>query len=64
MKLKGKALIIFLFTYIIATVIRRLTGINHNIFVDKFNLINFIKDFSTWTISYALVTLIVFILNR
>nr|WP_300005875.1 hypothetical protein [Tissierella sp.] len=47
-----------LITYILATLIRALAGVNYNLFHDKFDLILFLKDFSIWTVSYILVSLV------
>lgn len=46
-----------LITYILATIIRALTGVSYTLFYDKFDLVLFLKDFSIWTLSYILVSL-------
>lgn len=46
-----------LITYIIATLIRALTGVSYTLFYDKFDMVLFLKDFSIWTVSYILVSL-------
>lgn len=51
--------IIILATYLIASVIRGLTGVFFNPFFDKFDLILFIKDILIWTLSYVTVSLVV-----
>lgn len=54
-----KGFLIFLITYFIASLIRGLTGISFNPFLDNFDLVLFIKDLVIWTLSYLGVSLIV-----
>ena len=60
-KLNNKEIKTVLITYIVATIIRGITGISFNPFFDKFNLILFLKDIGIWTVSYIPVRL--FIMN-
>lgn len=62
--MKGKEIIKFLITYVVATLIRAITGVSFNPFFDKFDFILFIKDFGIWAITYIVVSLIVNKLSR
>ena len=55
---------ILLITYIVATLIRAITGIHYNLFFDKFNLVLFIKDIAVWTLSYVAVRVVITKLRR
>lgn len=56
--MKRREWIKILITYIVATLVRALTGVSYTLFYDKFDLILFIKDLSIWTLSYIVVSLI------
>lgn len=57
--MKGREIVKFLITYVIATIVSAFTGVSFNPFIDKFDFILFIKDFGIWVISYIIVSLIV-----
>ena len=56
--MKKNTFLVFLFTYIVATLVRALTGVDFNPFIDKFDLILFLKDISIWTVSYLAISLL------
>lgn len=57
--MKNKGFIVFLATYLLATLVRGITGVSFNPFFDKFDLVLFLKDIIIWIFSYIISSFII-----
>lgn len=56
--MKNRVLAIFIATFLLASIVRGLTGVSFNPFFDEFKLVDFLADLSIWTVSYLMISLL------